>query len=824
MVSLAALSLLTITSRHSRHRSVNSIIFHHSKPVARLHPAPAHQELKSSSHGTRVAVNDLFGNMPVRVKSRALTLQKQEAIEKEWDELRHLLVAVMLANGKLTKLVVLDAEGRRKLTIRLSSELPLVLNRDSVWDETHFKRIHSILAQAGMIDFGSSGRWNTVSANLPDMSIHAAISLVPGPTKKAQFISLGSSPVFVRNNTNALYNEVNRVFTSSAFGTGFFELPIQTTRLTEDDGQRGEHFRWASKGVNKWPMFYIRISTNVPQRISDDDYDVVPESDKSLQRILDVLTAMLNEFLKENNLRPRALKRKRKANDISRGTGTEERRLRGSWSTAPSTSGGRTNAVFSTEETLDDGVKLPSFRRHARGSPGRDFATWSRVKSSREHVLDDTRFSGASKRIQQMVDLPHRQSVVVEARDSSYSNVLTAAPKDKDALEVESSETSTDLMIPWEDPYTRRTVLINSRTGQTMNPRHSVGGRPQSTGSIQTIRRLDEIRRPRSVVPQSQNIWIDNMLQEWGNPIFKRSERPVASTELEAQREHIYGREHHSCSGDIFGMEAARFATSRGKLWRQGLKTAEVIAQVDQKFILAKMGAVGGYGSGTVLVLIDQHAADERCRIEQLFESFFTEFSDESKTVTRVQTTEVEEIRFEIGPTETVLFGRYLEHLGSWGISYSIERRKPGSQALGVVHVRTLPTLIAERCRAEPNLVVDLLRGEIWKREESGEGPCPTLDRTGASWVERISGCPQGIVDLLNSRACRSAIMFNDVLGMEECRGLVSRLARCRFPFQCAHGRPSMVPILDMVESDRNGDDDGGGGDFVGAFREWTTI
>lgn len=67
--------------------------------------------------------------------------------------------------------------------------------------------------------------------------------------------------------------------------------------------------------------------------------------------------------------------------------------------------------------------------------------------------------------------------------------------------------------------------------------------------------------------------------------------------------------------------------------------------------------------------------------------------------------------------------------------------------------------------------------------------------------------------------------MFNDVLGMEECRGLVSRLARCRFPFQCAHGRPSMVPILDMVESDRNGDDDGGGGgDFVGAFREWTTI
>lgn len=61
-----------------------------------------------------------------------------------------------------------------------------------------------------------------------------------------------------------------------------------------------------------------------------------------------------------------------------------------------------------------------------------------------------------------------------------------------------------------------------------------------------------------------------------------------------------------------------------------------------------------------------------------------------------------------------------------------------------------------------------------------------------------MSGCPQGIIDLLNSRACRGAIMFNDSLTMEECQVLVKRLARCAFPFQCAHGRPSMVPILDL--------------------------
>ena len=31
--------------------------------------------------------------------------------------------------------------------------------------------------------------------------------------------------------------------------------------------------------------------------------------------------------------------------------------------------------------------------------------------------------------------------------------------------------------------------------------------------------------------------------------------------------------------------------------------------------------------------------------------------------------------------------------------------------------------------------------------------------------------------------------MFNDELSLDECNTLVSRLAGCRFPFQCAHGR-----------------------------------
>ena len=40
--------------------------------------------------------------------------------------------------------------------------------------------------------------------------------------------------------------------------------------------------------------------------------------------------------------------------------------------------------------------------------------------------------------------------------------------------------------------------------------------------------------------------------------------------------------------------------------------------------------------------------------------------------------------------------------------------------------------------------------------------------------------------------------MFNDVLSNAQCKALVSRLAECAFPFQCAHGRPSMIPLLSL--------------------------
>ena len=40
--------------------------------------------------------------------------------------------------------------------------------------------------------------------------------------------------------------------------------------------------------------------------------------------------------------------------------------------------------------------------------------------------------------------------------------------------------------------------------------------------------------------------------------------------------------------------------------------------------------------------------------------------------------------------------------------------------------------------------------------------------------------------------------MFGDKLSLEECKFLLCEISHCHTPFQCAHGRPSVAPILSL--------------------------
>ena len=89
----------------------------------------------------------------------------------------------------------------------------------------------------------------------------------------------------------------------------------------------------------------------------------------------------------------------------------------------------------------------------------------------------------------------------------------------------------------------------------------------------------------------------------------------------------------------------------------------------------------------------------------------------------------------------------------------------------------------------------------------------------GLSWCQRLgcelhvrvqdlvqqlgksSGCaatPSAVSTILISAACRYAIMFGDELTPDAARQLVADLAQTRLCGVCAHGRPTVAPLLDL--------------------------
>ncbi|KAJ3532141.1 hypothetical protein NMY22_g7868 [Coprinellus aureogranulatus] len=148
--------------------------------------------------------------------------------------------------------------------------------------------------------------------------------------------------------------------------------------------------------------------------------------------------------------------------------------------------------------------------------------------------------------------------------------------------------------------------------------------------------------------------------------------------------------------------------------------------------------------------------------------------------------------------------------LQCWGISFHNSAKGSNSySSIGSnadfeqVLVTTLPEVVSDKLR-QNNELQALLRstlGEIQSGAlllDNSYTPFSQLSKGSHSWLPALRSCPRSLVELINSKACRGAIMFNDELSMEQCERLISQLAQTAFPFQCAHGRPSLVPLTDV--------------------------
>ncbi len=188
----------------------------------------------------------------------------------------------------------------------------------------------------------------------------------------------------------------------------------------------------------------------------------------------------------------------------------------------------------------------------------------------------------------------------------------------------------------------------------------------------------------------------------------------------------------------------------------KGLRIIRVLGQIHRTYILAETDE--GY------VVIDQHAAHERVMFEALMKNFESEKPGSQRLL-------MEEI-LELHPRQVEILKKELPFLAKLGFEIELFGEK-------AFVIRALPSAIRDE-----NLVT-IIKQFVDEKE------------TGKTQT-RLKGTQEDIAAMI---ACkRKSVKASDPLTLPAMQSLLEQLARCKNPFNCPHGRPSIMKysILDL--------------------------
>ena len=180
------------------------------------------------------------------------------------------------------------------------------------------------------------------------------------------------------------------------------------------------------------------------------------------------------------------------------------------------------------------------------------------------------------------------------------------------------------------------------------------------------------------------------------------------------------------------------------------LPSMRILGQLHDTYVVAE--------TADGLVLIDQHAADERVNYERLKRQFAGE------TTTQALADPVE---LELTAREVAVFEKRNDALASLGFHTA----RTGERT---VELRTLPGIIADA--AGPDIVRDVLSAFVGESE-------------AAATVEAAAD------ELLGDLACYPSVTGNTSLTEGSVRDLLAALDDCDDPYTCPHGRPTVIEV-----------------------------
>lgn len=248
----------------------------------------------------------------------------------------------------------------------------------------------------------------------------------------------------------------------------------------------------------------------------------------------------------------------------------------------------------------------------------------------------------------------------------------------------------------------------------------------------------------------------------------------------------------------------ASFEPMEPNLGSEALASTAAVAQVDRKYIMCVTPQAGNAEQRPQLALLcmDQHAVDERIRLERNVASYVLACvhaasgstgnvpADTSAAYSSCALPEPAAVLLQQREAAVLASEHGASWMQFWGFRYAITRKDTECT------IASVPGVLAMRLAHEPDLLQDLVHHFVtWidtQPQDVHHGLLLAVRAAPASpstFLSALRYLPPRFVDLLETQACHTAARFNQSLSLDQCDRLVRGLSECVFPFQCAHGR-----------------------------------
>ncbi|CAD6233760.1 GSCOCG00012312001-RA-CDS [Cotesia congregata] len=211
---------------------------------------------------------------------------------------------------------------------------------------------------------------------------------------------------------------------------------------------------------------------------------------------------------------------------------------------------------------------------------------------------------------------------------------------------------------------------------------------------------------------------------------------------------------------------------------KNSLKHIKVLRQVNVEYI----AGIVEQNKEKILILIDQHAMDERIRYENLLEDYKYENKFISVTLKRpIKINNVPRSNYD-------LLLRKREVLKKFGLniinsSLDDERNSDNSDYFSLI-ITSVPKCFLFKKIYNETYVIELTAKLLMEVAEK------LINKIG------INTLPSTIHNVIASEACHGAIKFGDPLNINQCNDLLNYWIQTDLPNRCAHGRPVIIPLL----------------------------